>query len=74
MGILTEATAKSDADMCSTEKFGTISKVKKKILFDSVMLLLGVYLAKRIKRTCIYIGLAIWKIIMALLTKAKHLS
>lgn len=40
--------------MCSTEKFGTISKVKKKILFDSVMLLLGVYLAKRIKRTYIH--------------------
>lgn len=44
----------------------------KKILFDSIMTLQGISLAKRIKH--VYMGLAIWKIILTLLTKAKHLS
>lgn len=46
--------------------------IQKNPSFGSVMPLLGIYLAKRIKYVCIC--LALWKIIVILLTKAKHFS
>lgn len=46
--------------------------IQKNPSFGSVMPLLGIYLAKRIKYVCIC--LALWKIIVILLTKAEHFS